>query len=125
MKNLPTNRLVAAAVVVVMFTGFAATPARALDTEHRRKAEAALGKAFDYLRKSQNADGSWTPKPGPAVTALAVAGMLGSPETKPDDPTVAKALDYILSRQKETGGIYDQILENYNTSISLMNAMAR
>ena len=111
-------RLIIAALAVMSV--FVATPALALDAEHRAKAEAALKKAFEFQRAQQNPDGSWSPKPGPAVTALVVAGMLGSPETKADDPAVAKAIDYILSRQKESGGIYDQILENYNTSIALM-----
>lgn len=119
MRNLTLHRFIAAALVVVMFT-FMTAPARALDTEHRQKAEAALAKALDYLRKTQNADGSWTPKPGPAVTALVAAGMFADPSVKPDDPSATKALNYVLSRQKESGGIYDQILENYNTSISLM-----
>lgn len=109
--------LTLAGLLAVLFT---AAPARALDAEHREKAEAALEKAFTYLRQNQNDDGSWSPKPGPAITALIAAGMLSSPGIDREDPAVAKALDYILARQKDDGGIYDRILANYNTSIALM-----
>ena len=40
MRTLTLHRFIAAALVVVMFT-FMTAPARALDTEHRQKAEAA------------------------------------------------------------------------------------
>jgi squalene-hopene/tetraprenyl-beta-curcumene cyclase len=98
----------------------AAQPALALDDAHREKAERAIAKAVKYLREAQNDDGSWTPKPGPAVTGLVVAGLLRSPEINSEDPQIAKALGYILKHQQEDGGIYDKYLKNYNTSICLM-----
>ncbi len=109
---------------------------------HRAKARSVLEKAFGYLRAEQNADGSWVPDPGPAVTGLVVAGMLHdrtldeprpSPEKKlrnpsarpsvpwPEDaPAIEKGLSYILAQQQDDGGIYTDILPSYNTSISLM-----
>jgi squalene-hopene/tetraprenyl-beta-curcumene cyclase len=50
--------------------------------------------------------------------------MLSSPQVAADDPAVTRGLTYILSRQQATGGIHDNLLENYNTSIALM-ALAR
>lgn len=93
-------------------------PAAGLDAEHRAKAQQAMERGFAYLRETQQDDGAWTPRPGPAVTALAITPMLqhGVPA---NEPHVAKALQYILDRQKPDGGIYEDILPNYNTAISV------
>ena len=97
-----------------------APQARALDDAHARRAEHAVDEAIEYLRRAQNEDGSWTPKPGPAITGLVVAGMLRHPDIDRDDPTVRKGLDYILAHQKPDGGFYDKHLKNYNTGLCLM-----
>lgn len=98
--------------------------AYALDDAHWRKADAAIDRGIEYLRTTQNEDGSWSPKPGPAITALVMQVMLDRPDIAPDDPTVAKALAYILQHVREDGGIHGGILENYNTAICL-SALAR
>ena len=41
-------------------------PLHALDEASRADAEAAVARGFDFLRTTQNPDGSWTPQPGPA-----------------------------------------------------------
>jgi len=107
-----------------LFVMFIAMPAVALDQAHWQKADAAIDRGIAFLRASQNADGSWSPKPGPAITALAVSVMLDQPEIDSDDPTVRKGLEYILSKAKPDGGIHDGFLENYNTAISL-SALSR
>jgi len=108
-------------LTLAVLTQLAWTPhARALDDAHRAKAEAAIDKAVDYLRQAQNEDGAWTPRPGPGVTGLVLAGMLRSPDIDRNDPDVAEALQYILDRQQPDGGFYDHYLKNYNTSICLM-----
>jgi len=106
----------AAAALPLAFT----RRALALDAAHRDKAHDVADRAAAYLMKQQNDDGSWAPKPGPGVTALVVAGLLRTNNAKPSDPAVAKAIDYVISRQKDDGGIYDSMLGNYNTSIALM-----
>lgn len=107
-----------AIAVTLLFT--AAAPSFAIDPDHRAKAAAALDKAQAWLKTRQNDDGSWSPKYGPAVTGLVVAGLLSDQQPDTADPAVRKGLDYILANQKDSGGIYDQILANYNTSICLM-----
>lgn len=112
----------------VMLLGLSMTmtpqPAAALDQAHRAKAEAAIERGIEYLRSNQAEDGSWSPKPGPAVTALAATVMLDRPEIGTEDPHVVKAVDYILSKRRDDGGIHDGVLANYNTSISIA-ALAR
>ncbi len=100
-----------------------AAPGHALDDAHWQKAKQTIDRGIAYLRSTQNEDGSWSPAAGPAITAMAMQAMLDH-GVSPDDPAVRKALDYILSRQKEDGGIHDGLLQNYNTSICL-SALSR
>jgi squalene-hopene/tetraprenyl-beta-curcumene cyclase len=99
-------------------------PAAALDDAHWRKANESIEQGIAYLRTTQNDNGSWSPRVGPAVTALAVQVMLDRPQISADDPAVAKGIDYILSKTKPSGAIHDGILKNYNTAICL-SALSR
>ena len=101
-----------------------AQPCLAVDEAHWSKANQAIERGIDYLRTSQNADGSWTPEAGPAITALALAVMLEQPNASVEDPVIQKALNYVLSKCQPDGGIHDNMLENYNTAICL-SALAR
>lgn len=112
------------ALMAVMMTIGLASPSLALDDEHWEMADKSVKKGIEYLRSIQNEDGSWSPQPGPAITALVVRVMLDQPDIDANDPHVKKGLDYIMQFVQEDGGIYDGILPNYNTSISLM-ALAR
>jgi len=98
---------------------FAVAPASGIDLTHHQKAERAIHRGIEYLRSTQNDDGSWTPGPGPAVTGLVLRVMLSQPTIDPNDPDVQQALDYVLAHVREDGGIHDGILANYNTAISL------
>lgn len=90
-----------------------------LDEVRIQQARAAVAKGIIYLRQQQQADGSWSPNPGPAITALAVQVLLDDPATSLEDPAFQKAVTYILGKRKPDGGIHDGFLENYNTSICL------
>lgn len=104
--------------------GASPTTHAGVDDEHWRLANDALDRGIEYLRAQQNEDGSWSPEPGPAVTALAITVMLDRPHIGPSDEAVQRGIDYILSRVQDDGGIYDDILANYNTSIAL-SALSR
>lgn len=104
--------------VLILMLGVA-HPAHAIDAEHEAVARDSIARGVAYLRSTQNADGSWTPKPGPAVTAMAVTVMIDSGLVPPNDPQVEKGLAYILSHVQDDGGIHAGILANYNTAICL------
>ncbi|MEM6459280.1 MAG: prenyltransferase/squalene oxidase repeat-containing protein, partial [Planctomycetota bacterium] len=113
--------------LLLVAAGFAAAPAAALDSEHQAEARVAIERGLDYLRTTQNPDGSWAPQPGPAITGLVVAALLDQPDLGPDDPVVARGLQYIMDRAQPDGSIRDGadgILANYNTAICL-SALAR
>lgn len=79
-----------------------------------------LDKAYNALKAKQNDDGSFAPKlGGPGVTALTVAGLIKAGRG-PDDPVVAKGLKYLEQSVKADGGVYDQRLANYTTSLAVM-----
>ena len=87
------------------------------------QADRAIQRGIAFLRQTQRADGSWSPKPGPAITALVVTGMLESGPGA-DDMAINRAIDYILSKCRADGGMHDQFLQTYNTAICL-SALAR
>ncbi len=87
-----------------------------------------------YLLACQEGAGSWMGAVGhPAMTALAVMGIYGTPDYKASEEIrgrMDKALDYIVSNAQEDGGIYRPRGEGqgaaaggyavYNTSICLL-----
>lgn len=91
----------------------------ALDAAHEATARAAIEQGVAYLKSTQNEDGSWTPQPGPAITAMAVTSMVNSGLVPTDNPQIEKALAYILAHVQDDGGIHAGILGNYNTAICL------
>ncbi|MEE9404200.1 MAG: prenyltransferase/squalene oxidase repeat-containing protein [Algisphaera sp.] len=114
----PFSYLLAAALLAPL----PALSARALDAPHRTTAHATVAQGIAFLRSIQQADGSWSPQPGPAVTGLVVALLLDEPDIGPDDPAVARGVSYLLDRVQSDGSIRDGadgILANYNTAICL------
>lgn len=107
------------AMTLLAVLAFVVSPALAVDEKTDAAAKQAIAKGVDFLRQTQAADGSWSSKSGPAITALVLTALLDQPDIDAKDPTAAKALKYILSKQKPDGGIHDGILANYNTSIAL------
>jgi hypothetical protein len=99
----------------------ASTPAHAADPvgPDAKDVQAVREKAISYLRKAQAADGSFSPKMGPGVTALAVAALLRN-GVAADDPTITRALGYLTGKVQKDGGIYERGLANYTTSVAIM-----
>jgi squalene cyclase len=113
-------RTVTFTIVLGMLAVLSLTPpARAIDAEHEKAGLEAISRGVAFLRTTQNPDGSWTPQPGPAITAMAVNVMIDSGLVPTDDPQIQKAIGYILSNVQDDGGIHAGILANYNTAICL------
>ncbi len=96
-----------------------------IDDAHYKLARKTIERAIVYLRSQQDEKtGGWTlPEEGkphlPGISALVLTGMLMEPDIDENDPAVKRGLDYIMSFRQSDGGIYDSILSNYNTSLSL------
>jgi squalene-hopene/tetraprenyl-beta-curcumene cyclase len=98
--------------------------ALALDDAHRAKADAMIDKAIDYLRSQQDqATGGWAVNPKgpnyPGITGLVVTGMLLDPAIDANDKSVQRGVEFMLRYRQADGGIYDQVLPSYNTSLCL------
>lgn len=94
-----------------------------LDEKHAALLSQIAGKASAYLREKQDkATGAWGVKDGavafPAITGLALSGLIDEPGLAKDDAAVAAAIAFLLKSQKEDGSIFTGALPSYNTSIA-------
>jgi squalene-hopene/tetraprenyl-beta-curcumene cyclase len=91
------------------------------------RAQAAIDKGLAFLKTKQQADGGWqaTERHPPAITALALRAFVQDDKYDPKTDFIAKGFGKLLSYQAEDGGIYKNLLANYNTAIcvsTLVNA---
>ncbi len=93
--------------------------AQNVDEAHRQTAQKLIRDGIAFLRTTQTPEGAWSPKPGPAITALALTVFAQDPATTANDPAAQKALAFVLSKARPDGGIHEGLLENYNTAICL------
>ncbi len=98
--------------------------ALAIDDAHREKADAMIAKAIDFLRAQQDAaTGGWAVNPKgpnyPGISGLVVTGMLLDPAIDANDKSVQRGVEFMLGYRQPDGGIYDQVLPSYNTSLCL------
>jgi squalene-hopene/tetraprenyl-beta-curcumene cyclase len=85
-----------------------------------KEVQAMLEKGAGFLKKTQNPDGSFSPKrAGPGISALVATALLRNGYST-DEPTVAKTLDYLDKNVQKDGGIYNKSLANYTTCIALL-----
>jgi squalene-hopene/tetraprenyl-beta-curcumene cyclase len=91
--------------------------------------KAAAAKAVEFLRTHQNENGGYgsfggQPASSVGVTSLVAYSMMVSPAklTEASSPELAKAIQFIVTKQDESGCIVDprMSLANYNTSSGVM-----
>ncbi|HSI36205.1 MAG TPA: prenyltransferase/squalene oxidase repeat-containing protein [Tepidisphaeraceae bacterium] len=119
-NNQPTRRSILAAALAIGLVGpLASTSARAADSVDA-KVQASLDKALAFLKSQQKPDGGWQgEKDPPALTALPLRVFAQDPKSGPAADFVKKGYAKLLSYQLDNGGIYQDLLANYNTSIAL------
>lgn len=118
---LSLQKTVAACVLIACSLGADGAP---LDAEYREKARSIADRAIGYLRSQQDdTTGGWNHNPDgpnlPAISGLVVTGMLLDARIDQHDESVSRGVEYILSYAKDDGGIHDDFLQSYNTSICL------
>ena len=126
----PTHRTLprlAAPLLAIAIAAFPLAPhANALDEEHRELARELINNAVTYLLNQQHESGGWSVpaenanRPHlPAITALALTGIIQQPDIGPEAPNIERAVDYIFTHQQPDGGFYDRILAAYNTALTV------
>jgi len=84
------------------------------------RVQAAIAKSLAFLKSQQKPDGGWqTEKDPPAITAIVLKAFSQDPKTGPNADFVKKGYAKLVSYQLDNGGIYQDLLANYNTSIAL------
>ena len=105
---------------------FALPALHAEDTSLKNEVNISLQKGLAFVKSKQLDTGAWgdpaVPGTQPAMTALNLMCLLAEPgrdRAKLSEPA-QKALKYLLSQQKEDGGIYvEKTLATYNTALAL------
>ncbi len=121
---MKTNAAVLAVLSAALAVLTAEEPAKraAPDVSLRLEVKHVIARGLDWLRSQQTPDGVWSDPEQPAITALAVAALLGDPARSPSDPLpelINPSLQYLSRCAKPDGGIYVEDLATYNTAISL------
>lgn len=119
-------RRVAAAVILCLTTLPANSPGQTTKPANTvATADRLIESGLAYLKAKQNPDGSWgSPTDPPGVTALALRSFAEAGRTPAKDADVARGYDKLLSYQVDNGGIYKDLLANYNTAIALSALIA-
>ena len=100
-------------------------PLMALKPETETQAKAALNRGFEWLRATQSAEGSWSDKRFPGMSALALWAMANAKD-EANAEAAKKAEAYLVACAQPDGGIYVPIpgrrgggLGNYNACLCL------
>jgi squalene-hopene/tetraprenyl-beta-curcumene cyclase len=98
-----------------------AVPAFAAGEDVAAAGQKTVDKALAFLKGIQQADGSFqrSDREPPAVTALVLKALARNPNFGAKSDVTQKAVAYLAKAQQENGGIYKDMLANYNTAISV------
>jgi squalene-hopene/tetraprenyl-beta-curcumene cyclase len=88
-----------------------------------------VGRAIQYVKSTQEANGGWSTNKSPGVTGVVLTGLLRTGKVAPNDPVAERALRYIESLvNPKAGHIAGKDptvqLQNYVTSINVMALVA-
>ncbi len=102
----------------------AATPAATANpyVSIQQEIRQAIARGNAWLATQQSDEGYWGDPQIPAFTALALSSAVLSPDFDPSEPFpdhIEKGYQWLLSKQRDNGGIYDRGLSVYNTSVAV------
>jgi squalene-hopene/tetraprenyl-beta-curcumene cyclase len=100
-------------------------PPVALAPDLASSAQSLLTRAEAFLKAQQKPDGGWQgEKDPPAMTAIVLRAFVQDPKFSANDEFLHKGYEKLLSYQLENGGIYKDMLANYNTAIAISSLTA-
>ncbi|MGJ8723855.1 MAG: hypothetical protein ACSHYB_04800 [Roseibacillus sp.] len=91
------------------------------------ESERTISTGIAFLKSQQQPEGNWGDPKTPAITALALTGVLRDPnfDNKAETPDwLARGFEFLRANQKSDGGIYGKGMATYNTSTSMMAFLA-
>src|SRR5687768_10474591 len=90
------------------------------DTSPQQRGRDILDRGLAYLKSQQKPDGGWQKdNEPPAVTALVLRAFVLDEKYDAKTDFVRKGYEKLLSYQLDSGGIYKDLLANYNTAIAV------
>jgi squalene-hopene/tetraprenyl-beta-curcumene cyclase len=97
------------------------TPTATVPVDHATaRAEQLIAKGLEFLKSKQNPDGSFGESQAPpAITALVLRAFAREGQLPRNTDFVERGYQFLLSKQVEDGGIYKDLLANYNTAIAV------
>lgn len=98
-----------------------------LDLSLRLEVKAAIQRGSRWLIENQAEDGSWSNPDHPALTALSLVALQRAPGNQDEaaQKAIRRGYDFLEASIQPDGGIYrTDMLQNYNTAISLMALLA-
>lgn len=105
-------------LALTLFTVMLTTPA--LSAEPAERAQQAIDRGLAYLKSQQKPDGGWQGENDPpAITALALRAIVMDEKYDSRTDFVARGYQKLLSYQTDAGGVYKDLLANYNTAIAI------
>ena len=106
--------MIRVAAVVLLIASFAAA------ASPKDRAQQLADRGLEFLRTQQQPDGGWQKSnEPPGVTALVLRAFVLDKNYEAKTDFVRKGYDKLLSYQLDSGGIYQDLLANYNTAIAV------
>ena len=117
--------LLSSIIATTGFTAFAQekSPLKGAHISIKLEAQQVISKGNKFLLTQQNEEGYWGDPNLPAFTGFALKCLLLDPAYDPEadvSAPIQKGLDWLVSKQKEDGGIYGRGYGTYSTSASIM-----
>src|SRR5688500_16939086 len=97
-----------------------ASALRAADDPTATRAQELIDRGLAYLKSQQKPDGGWQGENDPpAITAIVLKAFVQDEKYDAGSDFVKRGYDKRLTYQLEDGGIYKDLLANYNTAIAI------
>lgn len=108
--------VILAAVTAINVSARAASPASAAE----KRAQALIDKGLEYLKSQQQPDGGWQKaQDPPGITAIVLRAFVQDGTYSAQTDFVRRGFEKLFSYQLGSGGIYKDLLANYNTAIAI------
>jgi hypothetical protein len=105
-------------IFIFIFSSLAAAQQR-IDLSMQKEIEHAIIRGLEYLHDQQEENGSW--QQHTAITGLVLSSFLRAhPAISEQDSIIAGGFDFLKSCIHDNGGIYNDDMQTYSTSICIM-----